>query len=247
MTETDTEDGEGSSFDSFGEHGSSRLESGGITGTVRNEETVERFFVGREVVVIVRDDLEFDSSLREAPDLVVLHSDVDAENSKGSTGRVLKGSDTFVGMVKNRFLGRNGSDEVVSVRVVVLERVVGLPPIRSSALLRSLLPNAHPSNRTSSLAKLLRQVPRVDTIDRRNALLLEPVTETSEGLVVGEIVSSSRIVCDDQTSDVNLVGLELAGEIFRVRSRCRSFGYTVRSNERVGENEDLSSVRRIGE
>ena len=244
MSETDTEDGELSEREGFGESGDGRDEGGGISRSVRDEETVEQLFRREEIVVVEGDDLELDATVDEAADLVELHSDVDADYSERSSRRVEKRfrrSDRFVDFGG---LERDGSDESIPIGVVELDLLVALPPVLRRSP-HSLFPPHQSSDHTSNLPQFLREISRIDTVDSWNTLLFQPLSERRFGEVVGEIAVRSRVRSDDETGDVDLGRFEVAGKI-RVGGG-RSGRDSVRSNERVSENENLSSVRRIGE
>ena len=85
VTETDSEDGELGEGEGGSETVDGGGEGGGVSRSVLDEQSVEGLLGRLEVVVVPGDDLDLDSSLDEAPDLVVLHPDVDAEHSEGTS------------------------------------------------------------------------------------------------------------------------------------------------------------------
>jgi len=83
-----------------------------------------------------RNDLDLNSPLGEASDLVVLHSNVDGDDSKRSTlSRVNGGSDSrnSHGSVEDGLLDRDLGDEVSEVGIREGNELVGIPPVLSSS------------------------------------------------------------------------------------------------------------------
>lgn len=190
VTEADTEDGEGAELDGLGEVGGGSGEGGGVAGSVRDEKPIEGLLGRGEVVVVPGNDLELDSTLDEAANLVVLHSDVDAEDAKGAAGGVKEGSDGAFWLEEDGGGHRDGSDEVVAVGVVVLDRLVSLPPGGSLSVGDPL---GDATDGGSTLPQLLGEIPGVDSVDGGDALLLEPVGERRVRLMVRPVVVGARV------------------------------------------------------
>ena len=91
---------------------------------------------------------------------------------------------------------------------------------------------------TNDLGKLS----RVDSVKRRNVELLAPITQRASGIPVIVLV---RVIHHDESSDMNLIALEMLrkSELVLVLG----IGNSVITNQRIGKNQDLSSVGRIRE
>jgi hypothetical protein len=80
VSQADTEDGDLVLLEDRGDVLDGVLEDGGVTRTVGEEKTVELVDVGGDVVV-PRANKDLDTTLEEAPQLVVLHTDIEAQNT----------------------------------------------------------------------------------------------------------------------------------------------------------------------
>jgi hypothetical protein len=80
MTQADTEDGDLVLLEDGSDVLNGGLEHGGVTGTVGEEETI-KVVNGTGNVVVPRAHQDFDTTLEEAPQLVELHTDIEAQNT----------------------------------------------------------------------------------------------------------------------------------------------------------------------
>lgn len=89
VTQADTKDGGFVLLHNGGDVLDGSLENGGVTGTVGDEETVVLLAGGLGQVVVPWADHDLNAALEEAAQLVVFHTDVDAQNTNGAAGGVL--------------------------------------------------------------------------------------------------------------------------------------------------------------
>ena len=176
---------------------------GWVAGTVGEEEAVERLFARGEVVVVPRDDLDLYAALEEAAELVELHADVDAEHSRRAAVEH-DGLDVLVGPEHVRRVARDTRDEVLAVRVVVLELLVRVTPAGRGRHGGGTSVASESAGHATELADLLGERARVDAKDGGHALVLEPLRELGLGVEVGKVVLLARVVGDDQAGDVDL-------------------------------------------
>ncbi|KAI6769203.1 hypothetical protein HG531_010307 [Fusarium graminearum] len=80
VTQADTKDGDLVLLEDGSDVLDGVLEDGGVTGTVGEEETIE-FVNGAGNIVVPGADKDFDTTLEEAPQLVELHTDIEAQNT----------------------------------------------------------------------------------------------------------------------------------------------------------------------
>ena len=84
VSQTDTEDGDSSLADVGLNVLDSLLHQCWVTRTVRDEETIVLLACQRREVIVPGNDLDFDTTLDEASKLVVLETNINADNADGS-------------------------------------------------------------------------------------------------------------------------------------------------------------------
>lgn len=91
MAETDSEDG----YPAQVHHSSDALNGGlherGITGTIRNKETVVIRARQRWKIVVPRHDFDLDTPLYQTPQLVIFETNIDANDLDGTPRGMLEG------------------------------------------------------------------------------------------------------------------------------------------------------------
>ncbi len=103
---------------------------------------------------------------------------------------------------------------------------------------------AHLAEHTALFADLLGQGASVDTVHGGNTLLLEPGAERGLSKEVRVVLAAVR--GNNQASDVDLRGLEVGGQIAEKLVDGLARGHTIVTNQREGNDEDLATVRRVG-
>lgn len=263
VTKTNTEDGDSlstSQRQQLPDVGNGRCTRGWVTWTVRDEETVKGLRLDRGVqeVVVPRDNLEFDSTAGEASDLIVLHTDIEGQDSDRSTRRV--GDDGQVASresswcrigrrVQLRCGARHSSDQVDLVWVGKWHVDVRSSPVgagidgSSSRSIFSL--GQELSEHAALVPNSLGQGSSVDSVDGGDSILLEPVSKAACCEPMAVVVA---VRGHDETGNVNSRGLKgRAEESMKRLGGLLSRWYTVVADQGVREHQDLALVRRIGE
>jgi hypothetical protein len=81
VTQTDTENGCASILEHLGEVLGGDIQGGRVTGTVGHEETVEVLSSKGREIVVPRDDQDFNATGEQAAQLVILHTNIQAEHA----------------------------------------------------------------------------------------------------------------------------------------------------------------------
>jgi hypothetical protein len=91
VAQTDTEDGYAGVLKHLGEVLGGGSQGGRVTGTVGHEETIVVLTSEGGEVVIPRNDQDLHTAGQKATQLVVLHTDIQAEHTHSTAGGVLEG------------------------------------------------------------------------------------------------------------------------------------------------------------
>ena len=92
------------------------------------------------------------------------------------------------------------------------------------------------------LADLLGQGARIDAVDGGDAVVGQPL---GQRLLRGPVRVLPRVRADDQAGNVDVIRLKVLGQAVVVDYRL--VGDAVVADEGVGQDEDLTAVRRVGE
>jgi hypothetical protein len=195
----------------------------GVTGTVREEETVELVTDGVEVEV-PGEDGDGSAATSEGTEDVGLGSEI--EESDLDVAVRVEGVD---------LASRNLVDEVLNRGVPVLG-VLGadLVALTDGELRESRTVGTEEGGDGTG----------VDTGDTRNSVAVAPLVKRLDGLIVRVTLGDVR---DDDTGALDAVRLEHDGRtVGLVVGGVEIAGNTVVSDERGGEDEELGAVRRVG-
>jgi hypothetical protein len=219
MAETDTHDWDLGRLHEAGEMVDGFLAMGWVTGPVGDEDTVEvvGHLVNREVV---REDCNACSTADQAAKNVLLDTAVDDCDVHIS----IRGTDVEWG------LGAHFLDQVDLLRVnegFVLVCII-------------FLSNGDSSQRRSNFPQMGDNSTSIDTRDGRNTLTSTPLTQALNSRPVTVLLS---IIGHNNTHTLNVGTLK----VFQQTVFVSSGGWnTIVADKRLGEDEDLSTVRGIG-
>jgi hypothetical protein len=193
---------------------------GGITGAVGDEDTIE--VVGNLVDrVVIGEHSDTGSAADQAPENVLLDTTIDDGNVALRVGcAYVEGS-----------LRADLTDEVNLLGVdegLILISVV-------------LLTDGDTSQRGTLFTEVGDNRTGVNTRDGRNALASAPFTKTLDG---GPMAILFSHVCDYDTSGLEVRRLEVLEKTMLVFLRRR---HTVVANQGLGEDQDLTTVRRVSQ
>lgn len=117
------------------------------------------------------------------------------------------------------------------------------------AVARCHLPRAGLHEQSTEHATLLsyslRQCSRVHAVDSGHILLLQPCAERGLRQVVRVVLAT--IASHNQTSNVDLGGLEVCRQVLQDGVPVLSRGNTIVADQGKGDDQDLAAVRRIGD
>lgn len=219
VTQADTHDGDRRSLHQAGEVVDSLLAMGGVTGAVGDEDTV---VVLSDLLdgVVVGEDGDGGTSADQAAKDVLLDTAVNEGNVESSTG----------GLDNEGSLGADTLDQVDLARVdeaLVLVCIV-------------LFADGDSGERGTLLSEVGDNLSSVDAGDGRDALSGAPLAKALNG---GPVAVVEGDVGDDNASALDVRGLEVLEEVVLVALVGRD---AVVANQRLGEDEDLTSVGGIG-
>lgn len=219
VTQADTHDGDRRSLHQAGEVVDSLLAMGGVTGAVGDEDTVvvlSDFLDG----IVVGEDGDGGASADQAAKDVLLDTAVDEGNVERSAG----------GLDNEGSLGADTLDQVDLARVDEALILVGIV----------LVADGDSGERGTLLSEVGDNLSSVDAGDSRDALSGAPLAKALNG---GPVAVVEGDVGDDNTSALNVRGLEVLEEVVLV---ALAGGDAVVANQRLGEDEDLTSVGGVG-
>jgi len=192
---------------------------GGVTGTVGDEDTVE--VVGRLVDrEVVRNAGDGGATGDNGANDVLLDTTVDETDVGISVGRW---------HVEGR-LGGNLLDKVDAARVLVGLILVGIV----------LLANGDLAKGRTLFTKVGDNITSVNAGNGGDTLASTPLCQTLDSSPVGVLHGN---VCDNNGSSLNVGALKVLVEAVLVTN---GSGHTVVANQRLGEDQNLAAVRRVG-
>lgn len=219
VAKTDTHDRDGRFFHQCSKVVDSFLAMGGVTGAVGDEHAIVVLsnLLNR---VVVREDRHGGATAGEAAKDILLHTAIEKSDVKLSAW----------GLNDERGLGANTLDEVDLTRVDVTFIFVGV----------IFITDGNPSEGRTLLSEVGNDGTGINTGDGRDALASAPFTETLDGSPVAVVECD---IGDDNSGTLNVWGLKVLEEVELV-----TFvrGHTVVSNQRLGKDENLAAVRRVG-
>ena len=219
VTKADTHDRNGGSLHELGEVVDGLLAVSGVTGAVGDEDTIE--VVGNLVDgVVVREDGDGSATADQAAKDVLLDTAVDKSDVELGVG---------VGDNEGSLSG-NTLDEVDLAGVDEALILIGIV----------LVTNRDPGKRGTLLTEVGDNRTSVNTGDGGNTLAGAPVAQALDG---GPVAVLSSDIGDDDTGALNVGGLEVLEEVELV---ALVRGDTVVANQRLGEDENLTTVGGIG-
>ncbi|KAF3384345.1 hypothetical protein F1880_003105 [Penicillium rolfsii] len=232
VTETDTEDWCPGILQGLGQVVDSGGQGGGVTRTVGNEQTVVVLASQGGEIVVPGHDHDLDATGKQAAQLVIFHTNIQAQNPDGAARRVLEGHIGW-GSVE---LGLTDGDWEKGCFLTL--------DTASDAIGLASLLQQHATQHTTLLTDTLGQRTGVHTVHGRDALLLEPLTQGGRGQEVGEVLA--RVGCHHQRCDVDLRGLKVCGELEQIIDLLPR-GHTVVTHERESDDQDLAAVGGVGD
>ncbi|KAH3666829.1 hypothetical protein OGAPHI_003278 [Ogataea philodendri] len=214
-----------------------------ISRTIGDEQTVI-FFFGE--IVIPWNNLQGNSAVDETPDLVVLHTNINSNDLDDFSvwtklGKVLRR------IVHDRLLGRHLGNQVLGIRVDPLRNIeVGLPRTDLQALINagSLLLQTKSTQSGTVLSQLLGQSSGIDTVDCRNSLRLEPLSQRRLGKIMRVLLG---VMSNNQTSNMDLVGLKVFRKRLNHLIHQITVWNTVVTHQWIRDHQNLSLIRWISD
>jgi hypothetical protein len=219
VTKTDAHDGDLGGGHQLAQVVGGAAAVGGVARTVGNEDTVEVVgrLVDREVVGNAGDR---STTGDDGADDVLLDTTVDETDVGVAIGRW-----DVEGRLRGYLL-----DKVNASRVLVCLILVGVV----------LLANSDLAKGRTLFTEVGDDVTSVDAGDGGNTLAGTPLCQTFDGSPVGVLRGS---ICDNNGSSLDVGALKVLVETVLV---AHGSGHTVVANQRLGEDQNLTAVRRVG-